>query len=485
MQQLKDILYNARLIEVSGDMAVEISGIAFDSRQVAAGYLFVAVQGTQVDGHDYIQQAIDKGAVAIVCKYAPVISADVALIKVDDPAVVLGITASNYYGNPSQKLQLIGVTGTNGKTTTATLLYNTYSGLGYKAGLLSTVENKIGSSVVNATHTTPDPITLNKLLAAMVSEGCSHCFMEVSSHAVVQQRIAGLIFTGAIFTNLSHDHLDYHGTFDAYIKAKKQFFDQLPSSAFALVNVDDKRGKIMLQNTKARKVTYGIKNMADHKAKVITNTFEGLELRIDEKEAWFRMVGDFNAYNILSVYAAAIENGLKSEEVLTSLSKSAPVSGRFDQIYTGSDIIAIVDYAHTPDALKNVLTTIQSIRTGNEQVITVVGCGGDRDKEKRPVMASIACQFSDKVIFTSDNPRTEDPEEIISQMKSGVSPIDFKKTLVNSDRKEAIKMAVMLAEKNDVILVAGKGHESYQEINGVKQPFDDKVILEDLLNQLS
>ena len=484
MYLLKDILYNVRLIEVSGYMEAEISGVTADSRDVKAGFLFVAVEGTQVDGHDYIDKAIEKGASAVVCRYAPEISDDIALIKVEDPSKALGIISSNFFGNPSSKLDLIGITGTNGKTTTASLLFDTYTKLGYKAGLFSTVENRIGSHILKSTHTTPDPIALNSILAKMVEQQCTHCFMEVSSHSVVQNRIAGLKFAGAVFTNITHDHLDYHGSFDAYIKAKKAFFDILPTASFALVNVDDKRGTIMLQNTKAKKTTFGLKNMADYKAKVLSNTFEGLELHIDGQDVWFKMVGDFNAYNILSVYGVSMENGQDKDEVLKCLSEVSPAPGRFERISIG-DVIGIVDYAHTPDALKNILSTIQAIRTGNEKVITVLGCGGDRDREKRPVMASIACKLSDKVIFTSDNPRTESPEAIIEEMKTGVSPIDFKKTLVNADRKEAIKMAVMLADKKDIILVAGKGHEKYQDVDGVKHPFDDLIVLSEMMEKIN
>ncbi len=481
MKSLKDILYNVRLIEVSGDMESEISSIAFDSRDAVNGGLFVAIQGTQFDGHDFIESAIKNGVTAIVCKYAPIVPDNVALIKVEDPSGALGIIASNWFNNPSKKLELIGVTGTNGKTTTATLLHNVFTRLGYRSGLFSTVTNMIGEKEFEATHTTPDPIILNSMLSKMVEEGCTHCFMEVSSHSIIQQRINGLEFKGAIFTNISHDHLDYHGSFDAYIKAKKLFFDTLPSSAFALVNADDKRGKIMIQNTKAHKVTFGLKNIADYKARVLSNTFEGLELNIGGNEIWFNMIGDFNAYNILSVYGASVESGKSEEEVLTVLSDVRPAPGRFEQIKSDSNIIGIVDYAHTPDALENVLRTIQVIRTGNEKVITVVGCGGDRDKEKRPVMASVACKLSDKVIFTSDNPRSEDPEIIIEEMKTGVSPIDYKKTLSLVNREEAIKTACMMAVDKDIILVAGKGHETYQEINGKRLPFDDKVILEKML----
>lgn len=482
MKSLKDILYNVRLVEVSGNMEMEIGSIAFDSREVLNGGLFVAIQGTQADGHDYIESAVENGAAAIVCKFAPVVPDDIALIKVEDPSQALGIIASNWFNNPSGKLDLIGITGTNGKTTTANLLHNVFTRLGYPSGLFSTVKNMIGETEYEATLTTPDPISLNSMLSKMIEDGCTHCFMEVSSHSLIQQRINGLEFKGAIFTNISHDHLDYHGSFDAYIKAKKLFFDQLPSSAFALVNADDKRGKIMIQNTKAHKVTFGLKNMADYKARILSNTFEGLELNIGGSEVWFNMVGEFNAYNILSVFGASIECGKNKEDVLTVLSDAKAAPGRFEQIKSASNITGIIDYAHTPDALNNVLRTIQSIRTGNEKVITVVGCGGDRDKEKRPVMASIACKLSDKVIFTSDNPRSEDPEIIIKEMKTGVSPIDYKKTLSLVNREEAIKTACMIAEDKDIILVAGKGHETYQEIKGERIPFDDKVILEKMLD---
>jgi UDP-N-acetylmuramoyl-L-alanyl-D-glutamate--2,6-diaminopimelate ligase len=462
-------------------MESEIRSITFDSRKVTHGDMFVAVQGTQVDGHDYIHDAVERGATAIVCKYAPTVPEGIALIIVENPAETLGIIALNWYDNPTGKLDLIGVTGTNGKTTTATLLHDVFTRLGYKSGLFSTVENRIGDSVHEAMLTTPDPITLHSMLSEMVKEGCTHCFMEVSSHSIVQHRISGLDFKGAIFTNISHDHLDYHGSFESYIKVKKQLFDQLSSSAFALVNADDKRGRIMIQNTKAHKVTFGLKNISDYKARVLSNTFEGLELNIGGSEVWFKMIGDFNAYNILSVYGASIELGMGQDEVLTVLSEVKPAPGRFEQIKSDSKIIGIVDYAHTPDALNNVLKTIQAIRTGNEKVITVVGCGGDRDKDKRPVMASVACKMSDKVIFTSDNPRSENPESIIEEMKSGVSPMDYKKTITMVNREEAIKTACMLAADSDIVLVAGKGHETYQEIKGKRYPFDDKLVLRKMI----
>jgi len=465
-------------MEVSGNMEAEINGIAFDSRKVNQGDLFVAVSGTHVDGHDFIDQVIESGAIAVVCEKLPEQRADsISYIKVANTAEALGVISSNYFANPSSKLQVVGVTGTNGKTTVATLLFDLFTRLGFKCGLISTVENKIGVQVVTATHTTPDSIQIHHLFSEMVKNDCTHCFMEVSSHACDQRRIFGIDFTGGVFTNISHDHLDYHKTFDNYIAAKKLFFDTLPKQAFALINADDKRGKIMVQNTKARKKTFGIRNMADFKAKVLSNTFEGLELNIDRNEVWFKLVGDFNAYNILAVYGAALELGELAEDVLTILSELNSAPGRFEQVKGGSGIMAIVDYAHTPDALENVLLTINAIRTGNEKLITVVGCGGDRDKEKRPKMANTACKLSDKVILTSDNPRSEDPDAIIKDMQAGVSPVDFKKTLVLADREEAIKTACMLAMNNDIILVAGKGHENYQEIKGIKHPFDDKQVV--------
>jgi UDP-N-acetylmuramoyl-L-alanyl-D-glutamate--2,6-diaminopimelate ligase len=463
-------------------METDIKGIAFDSRKVGKGDLFIAVSGTQVDGHDFIDDVIKKEVFAIVCEKLPAaLNDNVAYIRVENSAEALGIIASNYYGNPSKDLHIVGVTGTNGKTTTATLLFDLFRGLGYKCGLISTVENKIGEEVKASTHTTPDSIQIQVLLAEMLKKGCTHCFMEVSSHSIDQRRIFGIEFDGGIFTNISHDHLDYHKTFEEYIKAKKLFFDILPKAAFALVNVDDKRGKIMLQNTRARKKTFAIRNTANYKAKVLSNTFEGLELNVDRNEVWFKLIGDFNAYNILAGYGAAIELGESQEDVLTLLSEMDPAPGRFEQLKNASGVLAIVDYAHTPDALENVLLTIKTIRTGNEKVITVVGCGGDRDTEKRPKMASVACDYSDRVILTSDNPRNEDPEKILEDMQKGVSPVNFKKTLTLVDRKEAIKSACLMAESNDIILVAGKGHENYQEIKGVKHPFDDKLVLGKML----
>ena len=399
----------------------------------------------------------------------------------DSASKALGLVAANFFGNPSAKLDLIAITGTNGKTTTATLLFQLFQGLGYRVGLLSTVNNRINDRVIPASLTTPDAVTMNRLLSAMVEEGCTHCFIEASSHAIVQERVAGLHLRGAVFTNLSHDHLDYHGTFDNYIHAKKKLFDDLPKGAFALVNIDDKRGLIMLQNTRAEKITYAVKRLADFKAKVLSNTIKGLELEINQHVVWFRMIGEFNAYNIVASYAVAMLLGESSEEVLRQLSSKEPAPGRFDRVHTSSEVTAIVDYAHTPDALDKVLNAIRSFRTGNEQVITVVGCGGNRDREKRPVMADIACKYSDRVILTSDNPRDENPEQILTDMKKGINAVHQKKVLSIVDRREAIKTACTLSDNHDIILVAGKGHETYQEINGTRHEFDDKVIIAEMM----
>lgn len=450
------------------------------------GVLFVAVRGTESDGHAFIEKAIDIGAAAILCEELPSnIRENVSYFLVENSAMALGIIASNFYNKPSAKLKLVGVTGTNGKTTIATLLFQLFRDLGYKTGLLSTVQNQINDLIIPATHTTPDPVALNRLLRDMVESGCDYCFMEVSSHAIAQSRIEGLEFAGGIFTNLTHDHLDFHKTFDAYLKAKKGFFDRLDNKAFALTNVDDKNGMVMLQNTKAHKKTYGLKNIADFKAKIIENHFSGLLLNIDNEEVWFKMVGSFNAYNLLAVYAAALLLEQDRLKVLTSLSRLSGAEGRFDYMISPSGIIGIVDYAHTPDAIQNVLSTIQDIRKGTEQVITVIGCGGDRDKAKRPVMAQVACDWSNKVILTSDNPRTEVPEQIIKDMEAGVMPQNKRKALSITDRKEAIRTACHLAKPGDIIVVAGKGHEKYQDVGGVKLPFDDKEILIEFLNLVS
>ncbi|MGZ4054707.1 MAG: UDP-N-acetylmuramoyl-L-alanyl-D-glutamate--2,6-diaminopimelate ligase [Bacteroidia bacterium] len=482
MKLLKDILYKAGLIEVVGSTNVAIMSITFDSRKIEKDSLFVAVKGTLSDGHKYIDDTISKGAIAILCEEIPsAINEKITYIKVKDTTVALGIIAGNFYDNPSEKLKLVGVTGTNGKTTTVTLLFNLFKKLGYKVGLLSTVKNQINNDVIPATHTTPDAIQLNSLLRQMVEKGCTHCFMEVSSHAVVQNRIAGIHFAGGVFSNITHDHLDYHKTFDEYIKAKKRFFDSLGSDAFALTNKDDANGEVMLQNTRAVKKTYSLRSMADFRCKVVENQFSGLLLNIDNNEVWTKLIGSFNAYNLLAVYATAILLKEDKTNVLTTLSSLSSVEGRFQYVRTDKGVVGVVDYAHTPDALLNVLKTIADIRTGNEQVITVVGCGGDRDAAKRPLMAKIACDLSNKVILTSDNPRSEDPEAIIREMQAGVDGVNNKKTISITDRSEAIKTACSYAKQGDIILVAGKGHEKYQEIKGVKHPFDDMLVLQENL----
>ena len=479
--QLKDILYKAGIVEVVGPTQIGITHICFDSRQANEGSLFVAVKGTLTDGHQYIRQVIDRGAFAVVCEQLPLEIRDgVTYVKVKDSASALAIIASNFYANPSEKLALVGITGTNGKTTTATLLFQLFRKLNFKAGLLSTVQNQINNNVLPATHTTPDPIQLNELLSSMVEAGCTHAFMEVSSHAVVQKRVEGLHFTGGVFTNITHDHLDYHKTFDNYIKAKKGFFDALPSDAFALINNDDRNGAVMVQNTRARKYTYGLRTMADYKCRVIENDFSGLLLNLDGQEVLCRLVGSFNGYNLTAVYATAVLLGREKMDVLAALSLLMPVEGRFDFVSSPGKVVGIVDYAHTPDALQNVLSTIRDVSSSGGRVITIIGCGGDRDVTKRPVMATIACRMSDKVILTSDNPRSEDPAVIIEQMEKGV-PIDLaRKVMSIVDRKEAIRAAVSFAQPGDIILVAGKGHEKYQEIMGVRTPFDDKKILQEL-----
>lgn len=484
---LKDILYKVSLTAVSGDTSTPIYSICFDSREAKKGSLFIAVKGTKTDGHDYIEKAIQSGAAAIVSEKLPAVQKEsVVYVQVQDSARALGFIAANFYGNPSAKMKLVGVTGTNGKTTSVTLLHQLFRKLGYNTGMLSTVQNQINETVIPSTHTTPDAIQLNALLAEMLKAGCTHCFMEVSSHAVVQHRIAGLTFAGAIFTNITHDHLDFHQTFDNYIKAKKKFFDDLPSAAFALVNMDDKRGMVMLQNTQAKKYTFSLQNLGDFKGRLISNSLQGLQMEIADKEVYFKLIGNFNAYNLLGVYAAAVLLGEDNEEVLTHLSALYAAPGRFEQVVSPKGITGIVDYAHTPDALENVLSTIQSLREGNEQVITIIGCGGNRDAAKRPVMAEIACKLSDKVILTSDNPRDEEPTTILEQMMQGVKITDRRKVQVIADRKEAIKKAYAMAHPRDIILVAGKGHEKYQEIKGVKHPFDDKQILSTIINnQLS
>lgn len=480
LKLLSDILYKTRLEEIIGSTNVAISSVTFDSRKVKKDSLFIATRGTASDGHHYIEVAIENGAVAVVCEDLPeTLNENITYVKVLDSSASLGYIACNFYDNPSEKLKLVGITGTNGKTTTVTLLFNLFRGLGYNVGLLSTVENKINTTVIPSTHTTPDALALNELLAKMVDAGCQYAFMEVSSHAIVQHRITGLKFTGAAFSNITHDHLDYHKTFEEYIKAKKMFFDHLQDDAFALTNKDDRNGSVMLQNTKAKKYSYGLKSIADFKCRVIENHLNGLLLNIDNQDVWVKLIGSFNAYNVLVVYAIALLLKQDKVQVLTTLSNLNSVEGRFQYIKSKNGIVAIVDYAHTPDALKNVLETIKDIRTGNEQVITLVGCGGDRDAAKRPIMAQIACEYSNKVILTSDNPRSENPEDILNQMQAGISPAEMKKTLRISDRKEAIKTAVAFAKEGDIILIAGKGHEKYQEISGVKHPFDDFEIVKE------
>ncbi|MGB1205818.1 MAG: UDP-N-acetylmuramoyl-L-alanyl-D-glutamate--2,6-diaminopimelate ligase [Chitinophagales bacterium] len=480
---LSEILYTVRLQEVVGSTNKKITNIQFDSRLSSENGLFIAIKGLQTDGHKYIDKAILKGAVAVVCETLPTnLLEDITYLRVADSQKALATTASNFYGEPSKKIKLVGITGTNGKTTTATLLFKLFRSLKYNVGLISTIQYQINEEVFDATHTTPNALRLNQLLAEMIEEGCEYCFMEVSSHAVTQKRIEGIEFAGGIFTNMSHDHVDYHGSFKAYIEAKKGFFDQLPKTAFALVNLDDKQGKIMLQNTKAARNTYALKKMADFKAKILSNDFSGLSLNIDEKEVHSLLIGEFNAYNLLCVYATARLLGEEAVEVLTVLSALKTAEGRFDYVGNiNNSIVGIVDYAHTPDALLKVLTTIKDIRTNNEQVITIVGCGGDRDKGKRPMMAKIACRMSNKIILTSDNPRTERAETIIEDMEKGVEAEYSHKTLSITNRREAIKAACMMAKKGDIILLAGKGHEKYQEIDGVKYPFDDKIELEKAL----
>lgn len=485
MNVLKDILYRVSLTSTLGDMERRVNNVVFDSREVGENSAFVAVSGTQVNGHDFIPAALAKGATVIVCEQLPAdLNPGITYIQVVDSAKALGIMAANFYGNPSEKIKVVAVTGTNGKTTTVTLLHQLFVRMGYSTGLLSTVENKINEEVIPSTHTTPDAVRVQELLRKMVDAGCTHCFMEASSHAIVQERIAGLKLAGAVFTNISHDHLDYHGTFEEYIKAKKKLFDEMPKDAFALVNGDDKRGAVMLQNCRGTHQTFGLKSVADFKAKILSNTIEGLELEVNGKLIWFRMIGSFNAYNLLGVLGTAVLLGEDEDEVLRELSAIKGAKGRFDRISIGG-ITAIVDYAHTPDALDNVLKTINAFRTGNEQLITVVGCGGNRDKTKRPSMAKIAVMESTKVIFTSDNPRFEEPMDILREMQAGVGPSDLRKTLTIEDRREAIKTAIMLSNKGDIVLIAGKGHEDYQEIKGVKYHFDDAEVVTELLTQLT
>lgn len=482
---LKDILYKVAIEVVHGPTDVSIGKIDFDSRKIEKNDVFVAIRGSISDGHDYIPKAIELGAAAVVCDTFPEnLETGVTYIQVKDTNKALAFMAANYFRNPSEKLKLVGITGTNGKTTIASLLYQLFKKAGFKVGLLSTVKIMVDDLEYKATHTTPDSITINHYLKEMIDAGAEYCFMEVSSHGIHQERTEALHFAGGVFTNLSHDHLDYHPTFSEYRDVKKSFFDNLPKTAFALSNIDDKNGAVMLQNTVAKKRTYALKSYADYKAQILENQLSGLLLKVDGNEVWVKLIGTFNAYNVLAIYGTAIELGLDSLETLRLLSELESVSGRFQYIVSETNITAIVDYAHTPDALENVLKTINDIRTKNEQLITVVGCGGNRDKAKRPIMAGIASDLSDKTILTSDNPRNEDPETIIGEMEQGVAAQNFKKVLAITDRKQAIKTACQLAQSNDIILIAGKGHETYQEINGVRHDFDDMKIVKEILEQL-
>lgn len=485
MKLLKDILYRVRIEQVVGSTHAAIEKVAFNSREVVPFTAFVAQRGTRVDGHAFIDAAIEAGAVAIVCETMPVDLKDgVTYVRVPSASEALAIMAANFFDHPSRKLKLVGITGTNGKTSVATLLYRLHRSLGHKCGLISTVETRIGPRVLPSTHTTPDAVRINELLVEMLNERITHCFMEVSSHSVVQDRITALHFTAGVFTNITHDHLDYHGTFAEYIKAKKRFFDQLPAGAFALVNADDANSSVMLQNTKATKRSFAVRNMADHRARVVENQLSGLHLSIDGHDLYSRLVGEFNASNLLAVYATAVLLGEKPLDVLTALSDLDPPAGRFQIVRSAGGVIGVVDYAHTPDALKNVLTTLNEVLGGRDQVVTVVGCGGDRDREKRPVMARIAAELSGNVVLTSDNPRSEDPMAILNEMRAGLTATDLQRTWLNADRREAIRQAVGMCRPGHVVLLAGKGHETYQEIGGVRHPFDDAAVLKETLELL-
>ncbi len=484
-RNFKDIAVYKGIISVHGTADVMVHALELDSRAVTQGTVFFAVKGTTVDAHDFIPDVVAKGAAVVVCSTLPNnVSPDVCYVLVDDVQQSVGYFASAFYNYPSSHFKLVGVTGTNGKTTTTTMLFNLFTSLGNTCGLVSTVDYRIGAKTYTSSHTTPNPIRLNQLMAEMVEAGCTYCFMEVSSHAVVQGRINGLEFDGGVFTNITHDHLDYHGTFENYIKAKKLFFDNLPMDAFALVNKDDRNGMVMVQNTKASKYSYALKSVADFHCKILESDFEGLLLKLDNDEVWFNLIGQFNAYNLLAVYAVAFIMEIDRHEILMHLSKQEGVNGRFEVYRSKNGITGIVDYAHTPDALENVLSTINHIRSSNEQLITVVGCGGNRDKDKRPVMGKVAANMSDKVILTSDNPRNEEPKQIISEMMAGIDVVHQKKAISITDREEAIRAAVMMCQPKDIILIAGKGHETYQEIQGVKHPFDDRQILKQIFSSL-
>jgi UDP-N-acetylmuramoyl-L-alanyl-D-glutamate--2,6-diaminopimelate ligase len=487
MKLLANILNQVEVLQLKGNANVAVRNLCIDSRKVEANSVFIAVRGHSTDGHQFISKAIELGATTIICEEIPSIeNKAITFVQVKDCSKIIGLLADNFYEQPTKHLKVVGVTGTNGKTTVATLLYQLFTTLGFKCGLISTVQNHIGDEVINATHTTPDAINIQSLFARMRDAGCSHVFMEVSSHALHQHRIAGVDYNGGIFTNITHDHLDYHKTFDEYIRVKKMFFDNLPSTAFALTNADDRRGMVMLQNTAALRTTYSLKVPATYKGKVLENNLTGLVMSIDSQETHFRMIGTFNAYNLLAVYGAAMQLGEDKMEVLSALSNLIGAKGRFETcLSTKEKILGIIDYAHTPDALINVLATINQLRVGGQQLITVVGCGGDRDATKRPVMAEVACEHSNRAIFTSDNPRSEDPEMILNEMESGLTLTQKRKSLRISDRKEAIKTACTLAQQDDIILIAGKGHENYQEIKGVKYPFDDKEILKETFNLLN
>ena len=482
--KLSALFTQVRPLKAIGGTDIEVDSLAFDSRKVGPGCLFFAVSGTQADGHDYIGKAIENGALAVVCEKLPnALAASVTYLQVEDSAFALGVAAARFFGDPSERLHLVGVTGTNGKTTIATLLYRLFTGMGHACGLLSTIENRIGQESIPSTHTTPDPIALNALLRKMVDSGCTHAFMEVSSHSVAQERIAGLHFAGGIFTNLTHDHLDYHKTMANYRDAKKKFFDDLPATAFALTNLDDKNGPVMVQNTQARKLTYALKHDADFKGVIMESHFDGMMLKVNGTEMFTPLVGGFNASNLLAIIGAATALGLDRETLLVEASKLRGADGRFDMVHSAKGVVGIVDYAHTPDALENVLKTINEVRRHKETLITVVGCGGNRDTTKRPEMAAVAVRLSDRVILTSDNPRYEDPDAIIRQMKAGVDATEAHKVLSITHRGEAIRTAVALAKTGDIILLAGKGHETYQEINGVKNHFDDKEVLSDAFKE--